>query len=176
MAEMHPSYSVLVVELTGSDGALFTTCPRFEEGNQAEARSALYSVEGGRTSMFGVDNAAIGSWDAAYRWISRLQASLLHLQLIVVSPFAKAVVQRLSGVTRLLGYECAGPAVQLFDRVRDPVQEINEPAIMSLQDRESWTADRLDRLAGCLHVKPSMSYNKPRDLIYLRMLGIGQSL
>jgi len=165
---------VLVVELTGSDGALFTTCPRFEAGQTAEARSALYTVEGGRTSLVGVDNEAMKSWDAAYRWSSKLQASLLNFQLVVVSPFAKAVVQRLSGVVRLLGYECTGQPVQLFDRVRDPVQEINEPAIMSLQDRESWTADRLDRLASCLHVKPSMSYNKPRDLIYLRMLGIGQ--
>lgn len=175
MSDMHPRYSVLAVELARDDGELFTTYPRFEEKQQAHARSVLYAAENGQSSMTGVMTHSLSTWEDYHAWSLQLQAAVANLQLVVVSPFARSVVQRLAGIARLLGLEQTHGAVLLFDRVRDPVQEINEPAIMSLQDRESWTIGRLDALGRCMHVRPSVSFDKPRDLIYLSMLGIGRS-
>jgi hypothetical protein len=61
------------------------------------------------------------------------------------------------------------PFRDFLKEVIDPVQEINEPAILSLAERNSFTLERFNELATLMPSVPGQECFLPRDLLYMEL-------
>ncbi len=160
---MSPSQQVLIIELSYEDGEWLTAAPR-EPQFEITIASRLYVLQGNTAAPCGdVTANAVGWVDFRTKIAGRLAAA--HPSVRVISPHAMSVLERMDNIAAVL----AG-TTRLLPRTLDPIQELNSPAIMSLDDRLTCTRKVFDGLAPLQAVHADSRYFYQRDLLYLELL------
>jgi hypothetical protein len=159
----------LIIELTRLDDGVWDLAnawPDFD--NEAwSVRTAFYRRVGtDQTIPLSDSTCNLNSLDEFSKVLHTLESQCnAERQVEVISPFARSVLQRGARLVSII--ERRDGFGFLRDHVVDPVQEINEPAILSLAERNTFKLSRFDALARMLVLHEGLRSFRVRDLLYM---------